>query len=262
MLSCTANAPPVFETAIAYPMIFVAAKKVPADDHTPVLAEPPTLESPYPEINAVVGKYGQPLPPNALARDGNWRLTSSAISERRFRARLGLPVPARVRGLASGFGPVWVTRPDARSLVVVPFCLCFFGPGIAPRALVSPMRFRLLLRSVVIVIAWAFYYTAARYLQLAELVTIYFSSPLLVAVLAPLILKEQVPWSRWASVGIGFLGVIIACRPTHLHQPVPILLALTAARLPTRRREPGEEKDTCSKDYPDSHATRFTVGVG
>jgi len=136
---------------------------------------------------------------------------------------------ATIKWLATGF-----TAPQLlfmRSVVVVPFCLIFFGPGIAPRALVSPMRFRLLVRSVVIVIAWAFYYTAARYLQLAELVTIYFSSPLLVALLAPLILKEQVPWSRWASVGIGFAGVIIACRPTHLHQPVPILLALMAAAL-------------------------------
>jgi drug/metabolite transporter (DMT)-like permease len=136
---------------------------------------------------------------------------------------------ATIKWLATGF-----TAPEIlfmRSLVVVPFCLCFFGPRLAPRALVSPMRFRLLLRSVVIVIAWGFYYTAARDLQLAELVTIYFSSPLLVAALAPLILKEQVPWSRWASVGIGFIGVIIACRPTHLHAPLPVLLALTAAAL-------------------------------
>jgi len=94
---------------------------------------------------------------------------------------------ATIKWLTSGF-----TAPEIllmRSLVVVPFCLVLFGPGVAPRALVSPMRFRLLLRSVVIVIAWAFYYTAARYLQLAELVTIYFSSPLLVAALAPIILK-------------------------------------------------------------------------
>ena len=136
---------------------------------------------------------------------------------------------ATIKWLASGF-----TSPQIllmRSLVVVPFCLVLFGPGVAPRALVSPIRFQLLLRSVVIVIAWAFYYTAARYLQLAELVTIYFSSPLLVASLAPIILKERVTWSRWASVCIGFAGVIVAVRPTHLHQPVPILLALAAAAL-------------------------------
>lgn len=136
---------------------------------------------------------------------------------------------ATIKWLATSF-----TSPQIllmRSLVVVPFCLVLFGPSVAPRALVSPMRFRLLLRSIVIVIAWAFYYTAARYLQLAELVTIYFSSPLLVAALAPIILKERVPWSRWASVCIGFVGVIVAVRPTHLHQPVPILLALAAAAL-------------------------------
>jgi drug/metabolite transporter (DMT)-like permease len=136
---------------------------------------------------------------------------------------------ATIKWLAAGFSAPQILF--MRSLVVVPFCLCFFGPGLAPRALVSPMRFRLLLRSVLIVIAWAFYYTAARDLQLAELVTIYFSSPLLVAALAPLILKEQVPWSRWVSVGIGFAGVVIACRPAHVHQPVPILLALAAAAL-------------------------------
>jgi drug/metabolite transporter (DMT)-like permease len=136
---------------------------------------------------------------------------------------------ATIKWLATGF-----TAPQMlfmRSVVVVPFCLVLFGPGVAPRALVSPIRFQLLLRSVVIVIAWAFYYTAARYLQLAELVTIYFSSPLLVAALAPMILKERVTWSRWASVCIGFAGVIVAVRPTQLHQPVPILLALAAAAL-------------------------------
>jgi drug/metabolite transporter (DMT)-like permease len=136
---------------------------------------------------------------------------------------------ATIKWLATGF-----TSPQIlfmRSVVVVPFCLVLFGPGVAPRALVSPMRWRLLVRSIVIVIAWAFYYTAARYLQLAELVTIYFSSPLLVAALAPLILREHVTWSRWLSVGIGFAGVIIAVQPTHLNQPVPILLALTAAAL-------------------------------
>ena len=136
---------------------------------------------------------------------------------------------ATIKWLATGF-----TAPQMlfmRSVVVVPFCLVLFGPGVAPRALVSPIRFQLLLRSVVIVVAWAFYYTAARYLQLAELVTIYFSSPLLVAALAPVILKERVTWARWACVCIGFAGVIVAVRPTQLHQPVPILLALAAAAL-------------------------------
>src|SRR5262249_8765560 len=75
------------------------------------------------------------------------------------------------------------------------------------------------------------YYTAARYLQLAELVTIYFSSPLLVAVLAILLLKEQVGWSRWASLAIGFAGVVIACRPGGTHAALPIVLAVTAAML-------------------------------
>jgi hypothetical protein len=37
-----------------------------------------------------------------------------------LRPGLGLPAPARVRGLATGLGPVRLTRPDAQSLVVTP----------------------------------------------------------------------------------------------------------------------------------------------
>src|SRR5260370_38620449 len=66
--------------------------------------------------------------------------------------------------------------------------------------------------------------------------TIYFSSPLLVAVLAMPVLKERVPWSRWASLVVGFAGVVIACRPAallraDLAQTGPGLLVLAAAML-------------------------------
>jgi len=73
---------PVFESAIAYPMIFIATKKPPSADHVPTLAEPPTLDPPYPDVTAVVAKFGQPLPTTALRNDGMWRLASSTIADR------------------------------------------------------------------------------------------------------------------------------------------------------------------------------------
>src|SRR5260221_14018079 len=139
---------------------------------------------------------------------------------------------ATIKWLATGF-----TAPQIllmRSLVIVPLCIALGGPKLVVRAVVSPIRLQLVLRSLVLLAAWSCYYSAARYLQLAEMPTLYFSSPLLVAALALPVLKERVPWSRWASLALGCAGVVIACRPAalfraDLSQTGPILLVLAAA---------------------------------
>jgi drug/metabolite transporter (DMT)-like permease len=123
-----------------------------------------------------------------------------------------------------------------RSVAIVPFCLAVGGPNLLVRAAASPIRRQLVWRSLVLLAAWACYYSAARYLQLAEMTTIYFASPLLVAALAMPILKERVPPSRWLSIAIGFTGVTIACRPfALLHADLAhigaVALVLSAAAL-------------------------------
>jgi drug/metabolite transporter (DMT)-like permease len=55
---------------------------------------------------------------------------------------------------------------------------------------------------------------AIRRLPLAETYSIFFVAPLLITVLAVVILKEQVDWTRWVAVAVGFCGVIIVLRPT------------------------------------------------
>jgi drug/metabolite transporter (DMT)-like permease len=99
-----------------------------------------------------------------------------------------------------------------------------------PQAYRSPVRRLLGMRALVIVAAWALYYSAARYLALGELVTIYFGSPILVAFMAGPILREEVSMARWLAVMVGFAGVVIACRPG-LSAPGPVLAALAAAAL-------------------------------
>jgi len=99
-----------------------------------------------------------------------------------------------------------------------------------PQAYRSPVRSLLAMRALIIVAAWAMYYSAARYLPLGELVTIYFGSPILVALMAGPILRERVSTGRWLAVLVGFAGVVIACRPG-LGATAPIWLALGAAAL-------------------------------
>ena len=118
-----------------------------------------------------------------------------------------------------------------RSAVIVMICLAIGRRRLVLHSARSPIRNALLARAVGLLLAWLSFYTAARSLQLAELTTIYFASPLLVAILAVPILGETVSRTRWASILVGFTGVLIACRPGDLSHTTAIGLALLAAAL-------------------------------
>jgi drug/metabolite transporter (DMT)-like permease len=117
-----------------------------------------------------------------------------------------------------------------RSSIILIIVFALNGAAPLPRAYRSPVRTLLALRALVIVAAWALYYSAARQLALGEMVTIYFGSPILVALMAGPVLREQVSMSRWVAVSVGFVGVVIACRPG-FSASGPVLLALCAAAL-------------------------------
>ena len=116
-----------------------------------------------------------------------------------------------------------------RSLVVVVACLLAGRLRLVQRAWRSPSRRLLVVRGLLSIVAWLLYYTAARDLTLAEMTTLYFSAPIMVTVLAAVILKERASGWQWFSLVIGFIGVIIACRPSNMADPLPIVLTLLAA---------------------------------
>jgi drug/metabolite transporter (DMT)-like permease len=118
-----------------------------------------------------------------------------------------------------------------RSVAITGLCLAIGRGPLVRQVLVSTNKGPLLLRGAVILGAWLCYYRAARDLQLAELVTIYFAAPLMVTALSVLLLKEQVRWQRWAGTSLGFVGVVVACEPGGAVSAVPILLTLLAALL-------------------------------
>lgn len=119
-----------------------------------------------------------------------------------------------------------------RSITVLIGCTLFGGgTKVLVAAAHSPIVGSMLLRSLLILAAWLSYYNAARYLQLAELTTIYFAAPVIVTVLSVLLLGETVPAMRWIAVLTGFAGVFVACDPANLGFSWPILLVLAAAFL-------------------------------
>jgi len=116
-----------------------------------------------------------------------------------------------------------------RGLVVVAACLLAGRLRLVRRAWRSPSRRLLVVRGLLSIVAWLLYYTAARDLTLAEMTTLYFSAPIMVTVLAALILKERATGWQWFTLIIGFIGVMIACRPSNMTDPWPIVLTLLAA---------------------------------
>lgn len=106
-----------------------------------------------------------------------------------------------------------------RGLVVVVACLLVGRLQLVQRAWRSPSRRLLVVRGLLSIVAWLLYYTAARDLTLAEMTTLYFSAPIMVTVLAALMLKERANAWQWVSLIIGFVGVVIACRPTQIQDP-------------------------------------------
>ncbi|HKS06388.1 MAG TPA: DMT family transporter [Gemmatimonadaceae bacterium] len=71
-----------------------------------------------------------------------------------------------------------------------------------------------LLRAVLGVTMLSLFAYALRHLSLADAYTIFFVSPVFIAVLAATILHERVDARRWIAIGAGFAGVVLVLRPS------------------------------------------------
>jgi drug/metabolite transporter (DMT)-like permease len=118
-----------------------------------------------------------------------------------------------------------------RSLII---CLATAAMGrgeLARRCAATPAKAQLILRGFLILGAWLCFYNAARTLQLAELTTIYFATPVLVTLLAIPILNEKINNGRWIPVALGFGGVLIASGLASFSLTIATGLAFAAAVL-------------------------------
>jgi drug/metabolite transporter (DMT)-like permease len=75
----------------------------------------------------------------------------------------------------------------------------------------------------------AMFFWAVSYLPLADTVTFYLAGPIYVTALSVILLGEKVGWHRWTAVIVGFLGVLLALRPTAASFTLPALIALTGS---------------------------------
>lgn len=134
-----------------------------------------------------------------------------------------------------------------RSWIVVPFMAAWAvwrGRGIGALKTARPGLH--LLRVVAGTGAPLFFFSALKTLPLAEATTIFFGTTFIMTGLSVPILKEKVGPHRWAAVAAGFVGVVIAMRPTGAVFDVGALYVLGGSVsyalfvLITRKLGPGE----------------------
>src|ERR1700681_913818 len=86
-----------------------------------------------------------------------------------------------------------------------------------------------LLRVVLSTLEIAAFFLATVYLPLADVVTYYQATPIFVTALSTLVLGEQIGWRRWSAILIGFVGVLIALRPSAQTISWPAMIALAGS---------------------------------
>ena len=72
----------------------------------------------------------------------------------------------------------------------------------------------------------AMFFWAVSYLPLADAVTFYLAGPIYVTALSVVLLGETVGWRRWTAILVGFVGVVLALRPSAASFTLPALIAL------------------------------------
>jgi drug/metabolite transporter (DMT)-like permease len=118
-----------------------------------------------------------------------------------------------------------------RGIVAVLILLAFIAYSGKLESLRSERMGLLIVRGLVLMMAYTTYYLAFPSMPLANIVALWFTVPLFVTALAGPFLGEKVGVRRWAAAIVGFAGVLIIVRPLadsfSLASLLPVASALT-----------------------------------
>ena len=84
-------------------------------------------------------------------------------------------------------------------------------------------------RTVMFILAFAFYYIGLHYLTFAEATALFFTAPFFITIFSGIFLKEKIGLIRWAIIVYGFIGVLFIVSPDinsfNIYMIYPILCA-------------------------------------
>src|SRR5208283_2349732 len=108
-----------------------------------------------------------------------------------------------------GVGQLMMLRSIGAATVLAPIVVALRVNPIDARH--APLQ---ILRVVLSAVDTFSFYYATRFMPLADVMTFYMATPLIVTALSAPLLGEKVERFRWIAVVIGFVGVIIALKPS------------------------------------------------
>lgn len=122
---------------------------------------------------------------------------------------------AIAKGLATEFAVSPATVTFFRFLVQTLFLFAFLGlawrNGVLP-AYFSPMN---VIRGMIMGLAAMLFFTAIKYMPLADAISVFFVEPIIVMLMSAVFLGETVGWRRLLAAVVGFAGAIIVIRPSY-----------------------------------------------
>ncbi|MCB4770006.1 DMT family transporter [Ancylobacter sp. Lp-2] len=118
-----------------------------------------------------------------------------------------------------------------RSFTVMALALAFGRGRLAGRIVRSPVKRTMILRALVMFAAWSCFYLALAEMPLAQAVTLYFVSPIFVAVASGPVLGEWPSARHWLAILVGFLGVVLASGLVRFELTTAVALALASSAL-------------------------------
>ena len=119
-------------------------------------------------------------------------------------------------------GELLLIRSAAALLLLAPFIR---NSGVAAFT-TAPQPMLQIVRIVLSTLEVAMFFWAVSYLPLADAVTFYLAGPIYVTAMSVILLGEIVGWRRWSAVAVGFVGVVLALRPSAASFTLPALIAL------------------------------------
>ncbi|MEZ5831009.1 MAG: DMT family transporter [Dongiaceae bacterium] len=122
-------------------------------------------------------------------------------------------VDATAKWLTGGYDPwqiMFVSRIIPMALALI---LSYRETGKLFSFYTSFPKLQVLRAALSIPMVWCFF-TGLKSLPLAEAITIAFAAPLFITMLSRPILGERIGPRRWGAVAIGFIGVLVALRPS------------------------------------------------
>jgi drug/metabolite transporter (DMT)-like permease len=134
---------------------------------------------------------------------------------------------AKLLGATVPLGLLLAVRFGVQAAILLPLCaLTGRSLRLAPRLL-----WLTALRTLLHIAAVGAFFTALRYLPLADAVAIAFVMPFLLLLLGRFVLDEEVGPRRLAACAVGFLGTLMVIQPSFASVGAPALLPLAVAVL-------------------------------